>query len=220
MSIPANASTFFSSSNPSKSARVLVRRLASRLSPRGRKQSSSLAFLGLTALLVADNVAPAHCGAEMSMSSSQEDEGRPTSRFPPLFSGFSSSATGATGDDDDDELLSTILESYGPIGSQVTMGTVFGYCSGYASKQIGKAIALVIGTGFMAVQAAAYSGYLDVKWNKVQEDVTKLVDADGDGKLTQKDVLVYWKKIKHVMTFNLPSSGGFGVGFLLGLSSR
>ena len=77
------------------------------------------------------------------------------------------------------------------------MGTVFGYCSGYASKQIGKAIALMIGTGFMAVKAAAYSGYLDVKWNKVQEDVTKLVDADGDGKLTQKDVLVYWKKIKH-----------------------
>lgn len=120
---------------------------------------------------------------------------RPT-LLPPLFNGSNkSSAAGAC--DDGDELLSKILEAYGPIGSQVTMGTIFGYCSGYASKQIGKAIALVIGTGFMAVQAAAYSGYLDVKWSKVQEDVTKLVDTDGDGKLTQKDVMVYWKKIKH-----------------------
>ena len=52
---------------------------------------------------------------------------------------------------------------------QVSYGSVLGYGAGYASKQIGKRIAALIGTGYIALQAMAYSGYIDVKWGKVRK---------------------------------------------------
>jgi hypothetical protein len=53
---------------------------------------------------------------------------------------------------------------------------------------------------------------------QVSNDFKKIVDADGDGKITKKDALVYYKKAKSFLTFNLPSSSGFGLGFLVGLA--
>ncbi|GMI37574.1 hypothetical protein TrRE_jg1883, partial [Triparma retinervis] len=52
----------------------------------------------------------------------------------------------------------------------------------------------------------------------VSDDFKKIVDADGDGKITKKDALVYYQKAKSFLTFNLPSSSGFGLGFLVGLA--
>ena len=108
---------------------------------------------------------------------------------------------------------------------------------------------MLIGTGYIALQAMAYSGYIDVKWGKVRktrgrhcccirgggvkrqlrlcvfgrrrfrssplssfapppssppspplptqvsDDFKKIVDADGDGKITKKDALVYYQKV-------------------------
>ena len=45
-----------------------------------------------------------------------------------------------------------------------------GYCSGMAFRRVGKAFGVVIGLGFMGVQAAASSGYLQVDWEKVKKD--------------------------------------------------
>ena len=40
---------------------------------------------------------------------------------------------------------------------------------------------------------------------------------DGDGELTVKDAKVYWSKVKKILTYNLPSAGGFSLGFMYGL---
>lgn len=89
--------------------------------------------------------------------------------------------------------------------------------SGTAAKTLGKAMAVAIGFIYVAVQSAAYSGYIDVNWDKVQREAISKIDTDGDGKITEKDAQAYWAKLKKMLTYNLPSASGFSVGFLYGL---
>jgi hypothetical protein len=44
------------------------------------------------------------------------------------------------------------------------------------------------------------------------------VTQDGDGKLTVEDAKTYWSKVKKILTKNVPSAGGFSLGFMYGLS--
>ena len=52
-----------------------------------------------------------------------------------------------------------------------------GYCSGLAFRKASRAAAVVIGVGFMGLQAAKSYGYIDVDWNKVKDDAIKPLDA-------------------------------------------
>lgn len=56
---------------------------------------------------------------------------------------------------------------------------------------------------------AAYTGYLQVNWRKVEDNVRTLLDQDGDRKLTTKDLKLVWKKVKVLLVHQLPSSGGW-----------
>ncbi len=69
------------------------------------------------------------------------------------------------------------LEKAKPLLSKFTFGSVIGYCSGMAAQKIGKAIAVVAGLSFIAIQSAVYSGYVDVDWKKVQGDAVAKIDA-------------------------------------------
>lgn len=87
-----------------------------------------------------------------------------------------------------------------------------------ATKKIGRALAIVAGVGFMIVQGAIYSGYVDVDWKKVQDDVAKKVDVNKDGALTAEDAKAYWQKLKKILTNGIPDAGGFSLGFLYGIT--
>ena len=67
---------------------------------------------------------------------------------------------------------------------------------------------------------ASYSGYVSIDWKQVQDDAIAKVDVDGDGELTVADAKHYWKKVKKILTYNVPSAGGFSLGFLYGLQSN
>lgn len=86
-----------------------------------------------------------------------------------------------------------------------------------ALKKIGKAVAFVIGVGFIGVQSAVHAGYINVDWGKIQEDAIKPIDTTGDGKLDIEDAKVWWKKLKALLTKELPGAGGFSLGFLTGV---
>ena len=105
-----------------------------------------------------------------------------------------------------------------PALTKITFGSLVGYCSGVATKKIGRALAIVAGVGFMLVQGAVYSGYIDVDWKKVQDDVASKVDANKDGALSAEDAKEYWKKVKSILTHNIPNAGGFSLGFLYGVA--
>ena len=112
------------------------------------------------------------------------------------------------------DVMEAAIEQAKPIMAKLGFGAVVGYCSGMALKKIGKAVATVIGLGFMAVQGAVYAGYIDVDWKKVQDDVVKSVDTNSDGKLDVEDAKTYWRKVKGVLTNGIPDAGGFSLGFL------
>lgn len=69
------------------------------------------------------------------------------------------------------------LSTLKPVLSKLTFGSFMGYCSGYASKKLGKAIAVTIGLGFIAVQGMVATGYISIDWMKVKDDAIKAVDT-------------------------------------------
>ncbi|RLN50085.1 hypothetical protein BBJ29_000895 [Phytophthora kernoviae] len=112
-----------------------------------------------------------------------------------------------------EQIIDTVLANCG----ELTLAGGLGFCSGYAAKQVGKAAALAVGFIFIMAQAAAYNGYIDIKWGKVQKDVIAKVDPNGDGKINSEDVKLWYRKFLKIMKTNLPSSAGFSSGFALGI---
>lgn len=74
-----------------------------------------------------------------------------------------------------------------------------------------------MGIVFIMAQTAAYNGYIDIKWGKVQKDMIAKVDPNGDGKIDSEDVKLWYRKLLKIMKTNLPSSAGFSSGFALGI---
>mmetsp|Transcript_20887 Transcript_20887/g.63674 ORF Transcript_20887/g.63674 Transcript_20887/m.63674 type:complete len:125 (-) Transcript_20887:8-382(-) len=83
-------------------------------------------------------------------------------------------AAGGDGDDDgagasadDTDIIEELMEKYGPAGGQLSFGWFCGLVSGYALKRIGQKVAFGLGVVFLVAQGLAYSGFIDIKWNKV-----------------------------------------------------
>lgn len=118
---------------------------------------------------------------------------------------------------DESAAVDALSEMLVPVLSQLGMGGCFGYAAGYSFKVISRAAMFLVGTGFIALQGLAYGGYIDIKWGAVQSKIKHQLDADGDGELTVKDFKIYASKLFHVLKYSLPSSSGFGTGFVLAL---
>ncbi|CAM9834260.1 unnamed protein product [Ectocarpus sp. 6 AP-2014] len=123
---------------------------------------------------------------------------------------------GSKGGNDDDE-VTKLIDKYGDRIGEVGFGGVVGFCSGYAMMKVGKAIAFVIGVGFIVVQGLNYSGVVTIKWEKAEVKVKSLFDSNKDGKVDKEDAKALWKRLKTALTHNLPAGGGFTGGFALGL---
>jgi uncharacterized membrane protein (Fun14 family) len=101
---------------------------------------------------------------------------------------------------------------------QISLGSIAGFCSGYALKKVSKAAAIVVGLGFVGLQLARYNGLIsEVHWGKVQSSLITALDADGDGEVTVRDLKTHLGRIIDVLGFNLPSGAAFGTSFVLGL---
>jgi len=100
---------------------------------------------------------------------------------------------------------------------KVGYGFVVGYCSGFAVKKVARVAAFVIGGAFVVVQSLAYQGYVSLNQEKVKGDFEFHLDLNKDGRLDAKDVEVAYSKLNSVLSYNLPTGGGFSAGLLLGL---
>jgi FUN14 domain-containing protein 1 len=115
------------------------------------------------------------------------------------------------------DAVAEFLERSKVAAPAVGFGGVLGYCSGMAFRKAGKVAGVVIGLGFIGVQTAASSGYLEVNWEKVKQDTfIKRLDLNKDGKVDMDDAQLHWKTYSAMMTDKVPNAGGFAAGFLLG----
>lgn len=72
-------------------------------------------------------------------------------------------------------------------GLQLGIGGVCGFASGYALKKVGKVTAVVFGLGFIGFQVARHQGLVEnPDWQRIENEITRRLDADGDGKITGK----------------------------------
>lgn len=120
-------------------------------------------------------------------------------------------------DDGEEDEVTSMMDRMSPFTGQLTFGMVAGACSGYALKRIGRQLAFGVGCVFIVAQGLSYSGYIEIKWNKVQQRAISAIDTDGDGRITMADMKAYWRRLRHVLTYNLPAGTGFTAGVASGL---
>jgi uncharacterized membrane protein (Fun14 family) len=114
------------------------------------------------------------------------------------------------------DLLSKLLEKYQGELSEMGFSGLAGLCSGYCLKRISQEVAVGIGAVFMLLQGLQHAGYIHINYKKVNEDVTKKLDLDGDGKLSSADFKVLIDNLTRHLSEGLPSASGFATGFGLG----
>ena len=73
--------------------------------------------------------------------------------------------------------VESAIEKMKPMLSQISFGSFVGYCSGTALKKIGKVLAFIIGVGYIGIQSGVNAGYINIDWEKVQEDAIKPIDT-------------------------------------------
>ncbi|CAH0488984.1 unnamed protein product [Peronospora farinosa] len=84
---------------------------------------------------------------------------------------------------------------------------------------VSKLGAVTVGTFFIILQCASFSGYVNVNYKKLKRDVKGYLDIDQDGVLDTKDLDSMYKLVMEVLEFSLPAGSGFAAGFILGFRS-
>ena len=109
-----------------------------------------------------------------------------------------------------------VLQNAGAFGAHLGFGSIAWYAAGKAMRA-GTNIGLVLaGAGFITAQMLQQRGYIQVDWNKVENEVRAVLDVDGDGELTTTDASIAWDGIVDSLRVGVPGSAGFAAGALAG----
>lgn len=114
-----------------------------------------------------------------------------------------------------DQLLSQFMTAGG--AQKAGFGFGSGFISAFALKRITGVFITVLGTIFIIFQGGSHLGWVKVDWNAIAADLGVVVDVNDDGVVDEKDYKIIKDNMKDILSNNLPSSSGFGTGFLLGL---
>ncbi|XP_077566956.1 FUN14 domain-containing protein 1-like [Stigmatopora nigra] len=114
-----------------------------------------------------------------------------------------------------------IAEKYS-VATQLVVGGLTGWCAGYVLQRVGKIAATAVGGGFLLLQIANHSGYVQVDWKKVEKDVNKAkkhLKKKADKAGPQLNNFLQEVKATDFIKRNIVMSSGFVGGFFLGLAS-
>jgi uncharacterized membrane protein (Fun14 family) len=137
------------------------------------------------------------------------------------------------------------------LGLQLSLGSVCGFCYGYALKKVGKTAAFIFGIGFISLQTVRIiqqsqqsthtpliSNQLPslpsssssssssttttttpplIDWVKVENEMIKFFDIDGDGKVTLNDMHTLTSRLVSSLSLGIPSTSAFAAAFFLGI---
>ncbi|XP_015988965.1 FUN14 domain-containing protein 2 [Rousettus aegyptiacus] len=112
------------------------------------------------------------------------------------------------------------VEKYS-VATQLLIGGVTGWCTGFIFQKVGKLAATAVGGGFFLLQLANHTGYIKVDWQRVEKDMKKAKEQlkirkgnqlPTEMKSKAEEVVLFVKK-------NVLVTGGFFGGFLLGMAS-
>ncbi|KAL6083384.1 hypothetical protein STEG23_008105 [Scotinomys teguina] len=107
------------------------------------------------------------------------------------------------------------------VATQLLIGGVTGWCTGFIFQKVGKLAATAVGGGFFLLQLANHTGYIKVDWNRVEKDMKKAKEQLTIRKSTQipNEVKSKAEELVSFVKKNVLVTGGFFGGFLLGMAS-
>jgi len=162
--------------------------------------------------------------ADNGSSNNSKDHDKKTSKYDDFFSTFHSTLR-----DNKvpmaDELTSIVRNLAGSTKASVESGVPFqvgygfmmGYSAGFCVKKVSKVLSFAVGAAFILVQSLSFAGYIDVNYGQIEDDVKTILDVNHDGKVDIEDVNVAFSKFKDILSWGMPSGGGFSAGLALGL---
>jgi uncharacterized membrane protein (Fun14 family) len=133
------------------------------------------------------------------------------------------------------------------LGLQLSLGSVCGFCSGYALKKVGKTAAFIFGIGFISLQTVRIIQQSQqstntplisnqllpslpssssttttttpplIDWVKVENAMIKIFDIDGDGKVSLNDIRTLTSRLVSSLSLGIPSTSAFAAAFFLGI---
>ncbi|XP_008581845.1 PREDICTED: FUN14 domain-containing protein 2 [Galeopterus variegatus] len=107
------------------------------------------------------------------------------------------------------------------VATQLLIGGVTGWCTGFIFQKVGKLAATAVGGGFFLLQLANQTGYIKVDWQRVEKDMKQAREQLKIRRSNQIHTEVK-SKAEEVVSFvkkNVLMTGGFFGGFLLGMAS-
>lgn len=93
-----------------------------------------------------------------------------------------------------------------PAVTEASFFALIGFALGYTTKKLVKLGLLLVALAFVVVQLLVHFGVLEVDWNALTEKLNRLVlNVREDG------------SVQELLTDRIPTAGGLGAGWLLGL---
>ena len=112
-----------------------------------------------------------------------------------------------------------MVEKYS-VATQIVMGGVSGWCAGFLFQKVGKLAATAVGGGFLLLQIASHSGYVQIDWKRVEKDVNKAKrQIKKRANKAAPEINNIIEEATEFVKQNIVISSGFVGGFLLGLAS-
>lgn len=112
-----------------------------------------------------------------------------------------------------------MVEKYS-VATQIVMGGVTGWCAGFLFQKVGKLAATAVGGGFLLLQVASHSGYVQIDWKRVEKDVNKAKrQIKKRANKAAPEINNIIEEATDFIKQNIVISSGFVGGFLLGLAS-
>ncbi|XP_003782052.1 FUN14 domain-containing protein 1 [Otolemur garnettii] len=112
-----------------------------------------------------------------------------------------------------------MVEKYS-VATQVVVGGVTGWCAGFLLRKVGKLAATAVGGGFLLLQIASHSGYVQIDWKRVEKDVNKAKrQIKRRANNAAPEINNVSEEATEFIKQNMAMSSGFVGGFLLGLAS-
>ncbi|NXM69807.1 FUND2 protein, partial [Serilophus lunatus] len=108
------------------------------------------------------------------------------------------------------------------VATQLLIGGVTGWCTGFVFQKVGKLAATAVGGGFFLLQLANHTGYIKVDWSLVQRDVKKAKEQlkiHGSANKMPPEVRTRVDEVVIFLKKNVVLTGGFAGGVLLGMAS-
>jgi uncharacterized membrane protein (Fun14 family) len=108
---------------------------------------------------------------------------------------------------------------YLPIIKEISISSLCGLAAGYVCKKTAKKALYAFGAAFITLQLLAYYGYVNVDWQRLENDaLTKVRGTRSSRQMDMDELKAILKRFAKKLSYRLPSTASFTIFFLFGLS--